>query len=152
VDSLPEGVEKVADALGRPVVLTWKFGQGSVRWCLSDTPGESERAVAALLEEAGAVREVSSSDPRIDAFVLEKGEQRYVVLNRFLGFGKKDAGKPAATTVRLPRLSAGRTWQVRPLLPLGEPFQSTSEVLASEGWSAEVAPSGMLVYEITEAK
>lgn len=152
VDNLPEGMEKVVDALGRPVVLTWKFGQGSVRWCLSETPGESERAIAVLLEEAGAVREVTSSDPRTDAFLLENGAQRYVVLNRFLGFGKKDAGKPASATVRLPRLEAGKTWQIHPLLPAGEPFRSTSESLASEGWSAEVAPSGMLVYEITAAK
>jgi hypothetical protein len=150
VGAFPAGVSRVDDSTGRAVVLTWPYGKGSVRWLLSDTPGESERAVASLLEEAGSVREVSSSDARVDAFILEDEGKRYVVLNRFLGFGKKAEGKPAATTVRLPRLEPGRTWQIRPLLPVGEVSQKSSEALANEGWPAEVSPSGMLVYEVVE--
>lgn len=151
VTGAPAEAMIVADGKDRAVVVEWPFGKGRVTWCLSETEGESERLVAALLKQSGAIREVISTDARIDGFSVFQDGTRYVILNRYLGFGKKAEDVPAKTTVKLPGLTGSAEWIVRSLVPAAGEQRFTTEQLATTGWQAQLLPSEMQVYEIVPA-
>lgn len=153
IQSVPENVDVTSDSRGRPMVLKWAFGKGEVRWCLAETPGESERMVAALLKESGARQEASSSDSRIDAWCLELDGETYVILNRFLGFGKKAEAVRIRTKVTLPGFAGEEgEYEVVPILPSGADFKMSREQLKANGWETELLPSEMQIYKVTRSK
>lgn len=147
VEAVPPAAAQTLDARGRPIVLSWPHGKGRVLWCLSETPGESDRIVAQLLKDAGAPRETLSSNPQVDAFSVHKDGVRYVILNRFLGYGAKADDIPVTTQVRIPGLPEG-LWTIEHLVPPGQPRQMTAADLAATGWEASLLPSAMQVYAL----
>jgi Beta-galactosidase len=151
VAGAPAGARITADGENRPVVVEWPLEKGRVTWCLSETDDESERLVAAVLKQDGTPREVITTDARVDGFMVVQDGTRYVILNRYLGFGKKAADVPANTTVKLPALTGGGEWLVRRLVPAAEEQRFTTEQLATTGWKAQLLPSEMQVYEIVPA-
>jgi hypothetical protein len=148
VEGAPSDAKIITDAKERAIVVEWPFGKGRVTWCLSETDGESERLVAALLKNAGAVREVITTGARIDGFTVFQNGTRYVILNRYLGFGKKAQDVPAKTTVKLPGLTGSQEWIVRSLVPSAGEQRFTAEQLATTGWKAELLPAEIQIFEV----
>jgi len=151
VTNIPAHVTTTTDGKDRPVLLEWTFGKGKVTWCLSDTPGESERLLTALLKDSGARREVVTSDPRVDGLTLYQDGSRYIVLSRYLGFGKKADDTPVKTKVTLPELPDSPEWIVRSLVPAAPEQRLSGDQLASTGWETNLLPSEMQIYEIVPA-
>lgn len=147
VAAVPPLAAQTLDSRGRPMVLSWPHGKGRVSWCLSETPGESDRIVAQLLRDAGAPRETLSSNPQVDAFSVYRDGVRYVIANRFLGYGAKADDVPVTTRLRIPGLPAG-DWTIEPLVPADSPFAMTAGDLAATGWEADFLPSAMRIYAL----
>lgn len=148
VTDLPDHVEALADSKNRAILLSWRFGKGTVQWCLADTPGESERLIGELLKEREGLQEVRSSNSRVDAFCLHLDGIVYVIVNRFLGFGVKEDESPITTKITLPGLKGEGEMIFRRLLPEGEQSEVSAAQLKQVGWTTQLFPSEMEIYEI----
>jgi len=138
------------DSRGNPLVISWKQGEGTVLWCLSDTPGQSEKIIArALAEEAKP--EVLCSDPRVEGFLLRHADRTFLVVDWFQGYNAKALDGPTAIHILLPGF-AGQTLQVHPLFLSasggeGDIRLSLGEA-ADPGLPLTLTPSDLRIYEI----
>ena len=137
---------------GRPKVVAWPYGKGTVQWCLAEDAESSDALVAKVLSEGGVPTRVSSSTPEVEGVLRKDGDRYLLVLSRYMGYGKKPDPVPLAARIGLPGLAG--EWTVKRLLPAAE--SDPAEVPtwdAFRGGSAKVAlsTSEMQVFELTPA-
>lgn len=140
----------LSDSFGRPAVLGWSYGKGSVRWCLLDTPEVSEALVTGLINSGGVTVRVSSSAPGIEGVLRQDGERRLLVLSRFLGYGRKADPAPLRSLIRVADMPG--EWMVKRLSSLVESDETAVPTWAefkSGAASVALLPSEMQVYEFS---
>jgi cephalosporin-C deacetylase-like acetyl esterase len=135
---------------GRPMVVTWTYGKGSVQWCLTDEATASDAIVTKLLSQSGVPIRVSSSAPEIEGVLRKDGDRQLLVLSRFMGYGKKPDLVPLEARIGLPSLEGD--WTIKRLLPAAK--DDSADVPSWDEFrrgSAKVAlrTSEMQVFELT---